>query len=355
MDETPYKRRSLIPKAAIIAAVVIVLLIGGAVATSVMVHRSRLVAAPDVSGMSADSARAELSAAGLELRVTGSRVSAEHPAGVVLSQRPAAGDPVARDSVVEVVVSAGTQTVAVPDLVGVDAVRATEELERVGLSVTLRPDSQETSGTAVLEMFPSPGTLLHPGDTVRLTVPGAAASPDILLPFQLEGVSVLIDPAGDDEGDGADPTLEVARRLAALLQASGAEVTLTRGLASVAVSEAERVTSAAESTATVLVGIGLAHGDGPGITLAHPVDDPAGEAVALARSMTAALRLPGVRVNTPGPARDGVLEAFSGVAVRAGLGDPRDASDRARFDDPAWADEVARGLYRGLGELYRRR
>lgn len=355
VSDTPYKRRSLVPKAAIAAGIAIALLIGGAVAASVMVHRSRLVEAPDVTGMDSEAAVAEIRAAGLVPRVAGSRVSAEHAAGIVLSQRPMAGARVTHDSVVELILSAGTQTVPVPDVVGVDLADARQQLERMGLTVTLKPDSQETSGTAVLEMFPSPGTLLHPGDTVRLTVPGTAASRDVLLPYVLDGVSVLVDPLPDEGADGLDPALEVARRLTALLEASGAEVALTRNWSSVATPETERAEHAAESTATVFVGLDAGGADGPGVTVSYPVDDPEGAAASLARSMTAAMRLPGVRVNTPGVARDRVLEAFPKDAVRVSLGDPRDASDSVRFDDPAWADEVARGLYRGLGEVYGQR
>jgi N-acetylmuramoyl-L-alanine amidase len=355
VNETPHKRRSLVPKAAIVAGVVIVLLIVGAVAAGVMVHRSRLVEAPDVTGMDSEAALAEIRAADLVARVAGSRVSAEHAADIVLSQRPMAGARVTRGTTVEVVVSAGTQTVAVPDVVGVGLDDASRQLERMGLTVTLKPDSQETSGTAVLEMFPSPGTLLHPGDTVRLTVPGAAAPGHVLLPFALDGVSVLLDPSPGESEEGQDPALEVARRLAALLRASGAEATLTRNSGALAMPQGERVERSAESTAAILVTVDVAPGKRPGITVSYPVNDPEGAAASLARSMTAAMRLPGVRVNTSGTIRDDVLEAFPGIAVRVGLGDPRDASDRARFDDPGWADEVARGLYRGLGEAYGQR
>lgn len=355
MSDTPYKRRSLVPKATIAAGIVIALLIGGAVAVSVTVHHSRLVEAPDVTGMDSEAAVAEIRALGLVPRVAGSRVSAEHAAGIVLSQRPAVGARVTPGAIVEVIVSAGTQTVRVPDVAGVDLTEARQGLEGMGLTVVLKHDSQESSGTAVLEMFPPPGTLLHPGDTVWLTVPGTAASLDVLLPYVLDGVPVLVDPLPDEAADGPDPALEVARRLTALLKASGAEVDLTRDSSSVATPERERAEHAAQSTATVLVCLDGGGANGPGVTVCYPLDDPEGAAASLARSMTAAMRLPGVRVNTLRAARDPVLEAFPEDAVRVSLGDPRDASDRVCFEDPGWADQVARGLYRGLGEVYQQR
>jgi len=49
---------------------------------------------------------------------------------------------------------------------------------------------------------------------------------------------------------------------------------------------------------------------------------------------------------------DPVLAGFHGTGVRLRLGDTTDTGDTARFRDPAWADEVARGIYRAIGDTY---
>jgi hypothetical protein len=351
-EKTTRTHRSLVPKTAIIAAVVVVTLVIGAVVAGVLVYRSRLVAVPDLLGVQSDAAMESLAAASLVGTVGGALVSPGVAEGGVLAQEPAPGTLVAPGTEVVLTVSVGSQTVRVPDLVGVPVVEAKSELTAAGLKFIERESSSEETRVVVLEMYPAPGTLVNLGDTIRITVPGASGSGDVLLPYDLAGVGVLVDPApGGDLVEG-DPPLEVARRLVALLQASGADAMLTRSSSTDQVTRGDRVAASRESTASVFIGLDVARDTGSGVTVlyrATPLQPAADE---FARAVTAALRLPGGRVNTPAVTDDPVLAGFPGTGVRLRLGDTTDTGDTARFRDPAWADEVARGIYRAVGDAY---
>lgn len=353
MEKTAYKRRSLIPRSAVIAGLVVVVLIAGALAASAAVYRSRLVVVPDLSGMPSAEAERVLADSGLTLIVQGSRVSADIPEDTVLSQDPAAGSELARGSIVSLIISAGSQTARVPDLVGVPVDEARTALEDAGFRVEERTGSAEETRSVVLEMYPAPGTLVNVGDSIRITVPGAIGESDVLLPYDMSSVSVLVDPAPSD-ATGNDPALEVARRLVSLLQASGAGTMLTRTTADAEPTRGTRVALARESTATVFIGLETGTGTGAGVTALYTI--PAGAAdedhSMLARAVTSALRLPGGRVNPPATTDDPVLGGFGGPGARVRLGDVRDDGDSSRFEDPAWADEVARSIYRAMGETY---
>lgn len=343
------------PRSAIIAGAVVTVLVAGALAAGVSVYRSRLVTVPDLTLMSADRAVAALEDIALVGVVSGTRVSADIPEDGVLTQDPAAGARVSAGSEVGLIVSAGSQTVRVPDLVGVAVDEAKEALDDAGFRVSERIGSTEETRVVILEMYPAPGTLVNIGDTIRITVPGQVGESDVLLPYELTGVSVLVDPA-PPASTGSDPALEVGRRLVSLLQASGGQATLTRSSADAEITRGTRVASARESTATVFIGLDVSSGTGAGVTALYPVTSASSEAsadtAALAKAITSALRLPGGRVNPPTSTDDPVLGGFDGEGARLRLGDTRDEGDVSRFKDPSWADEVARGIYRAIGTAY---
>jgi N-acetylmuramoyl-L-alanine amidase len=51
----------------------------------------------------------------------------------------------------------------------------------------------------------------------------------------------------------------------------------------------------------------------------------------------------------PRASEDSILRDFSGTGVRIVVGDIAAEADRIRMADPAWADSVARAVYRGIG------
>ena len=349
-------RRSLVPRSAAIAAAVVVLLAGAGVAASAYVADTRLVEVPVVTGLRQANAEVALSQRSLEPEVSG-QVSVDVPAGRVISQDPAAGTRVKRGSAVSLVVSVGRQTFSVPDIIGQPLQEAREELVALGLDVEVATVSSEVTGTVVLEMYPAPGAIVSVGDLVRLTVPGAGPSTTTLLPFDLAGLSVVLDPLPLVSADEGDVAMDVTRRLRALLEASEATVTVTRTATQGTPTPADRASLAGASGAELLVGIDLGQGGGAGLTTLY-LTDQAGEAErtegsrSVAQSITRAASTAGLMVNEPAVSSDAVLVAFPGIGVRVIFADIDAAADAARIGDPEWADQVARAIYRGIGTQF---
>ena len=351
---TPSHRRRLVPRSAIIAGIVIVALIAGAIAASIAWSNSRAVVIPDVQGLPLDIAERALQVVNLSAEVAGTRVSTDVPEGAVISQDPLPGTESRRGDVVRLILSAGPQTFPLPDVIGMDVDEARDELVRRGLVVNVVGISAETTESIVLEMFPSPGTSVNTGDAVRLSVPGASGDTDMLLPYDLSGVSVVLDPAPAEASDATDPALDVARRLSALLQAAGATVSVTRSTTETAPPVDDRLDRIAAAGPTVVVGIDVGRTGEPGLRVLH-VGPAGGDAAAstrsreLAAAITRASRVPGLAVLEPRPATDPITEGTTALTARVIAGDIAADADRVRMADPGWADIVARAIYRGLG------
>jgi eukaryotic-like serine/threonine-protein kinase len=143
-------------------------------------------AVPDVVGLSAEEATADLARAGFRTQVT--RVQAGEPEGTVVTQKPQGGTKAAKGQVVKISVSQGqTQTsttvvttttttpgarAAVPDTVGQDEATATSTLEGAGF--TVRVVEQTVTDPAqdglVIRQSPKGGTSARSGSTVIITV-----------------------------------------------------------------------------------------------------------------------------------------------------------------------------------------
>ena len=328
-----------------------------AITASVLWARSRVVVVPDVSGLPLEIAQRALEVSGLSASVSDTRVSVDVAEGSVLSQDPMPGAELRRGETVTLVVSAGPQTFPLPDVLGMQLEDARVELVSKGLVVNVVGVSAEASSGVVVEMYPSPGTSVNTGDAVRLSVPGGSEGADMLLPYDLTGVTVVLDPSPPETADPGDPAIDVARRLNGLLQAAGAVVTMTRSATDTAPVPEARLQSAQAAGADVLIGIDVGRTGEPGLRVLHrPAQDTAGDALTasreLASAITRAARLPGIVVLEPGQTSDPVLVGFTGPGVRVTVGDVTAEADRVRMTDPAWADSVARSIYRGVGTRF---
>jgi hypothetical protein len=353
---TPTRRRALIPRSAIIATAVSVALIAAAIAASVYWTNSRVVSVPDVTGLPREIAERAFEVSSLTPSVVGTRVSVDIPAGAVVSQDPPAGTEVRRGSEVRLVLSAGPQSFALPDVVGMHVEEARAELVSRGLVVNVIGVSAEASAGIVVEMFPSPGTSVNTGDVIRLSVPGGSDQSDMLLPYDLTGVRVVLDPAPPQTADPGDPAIDVTRRLSALLQAAGASVTVTRSATDTAPIPEARLGTARSSGADLFIGIDAGRSSEAGLRALHRASNGTSAAaltasIDLARSVTRAAQLPGISVLEPRASSDPVLAGFPQLGIRVIVGDVTAEADRVRMTDPAWADSVARAVYRGVGTV----
>ena len=96
-------------------------------------------------------------------------MSATVPAGKVIGTNPAAGTMLDKGSPVQLLVSTGPQTIAVPNVVGQARDPAIQALTGAGLSV----QASCASGTSlVVTESPPAGSQVNPGSTVAITCVG---------------------------------------------------------------------------------------------------------------------------------------------------------------------------------------
>jgi len=347
------RRRPLIPKWLIITAAAIVLVIIGAVVAVILTMRNGLIAVPAVVGKTTAEGIAVLDSADLVVEEGGEWYSVTVPKGAIISQEPSAGALVRRGDTITIIVSAGSETFVMPDVVGRTADEATLSLEALGLLVTT--ETVETSATegTVTESYPTAGQDVRSGSTVRLRIAGRSVASEILLPYEMQGVTIILDPV--PLTSGSDTTMEVARRVRALLEASGAKVVVTRSVTSTATSTGDRAALVAETTATALVTFEVVATGQPGLQVTTVQSGDASQTTSaskLANTMTETLRAPGQIVQTPAVSASAILAATKIPGVRLVLGNSRDQADSTRFADPAWADTVARAVYRALGDMF---
>jgi hypothetical protein len=348
LDRPRPPRAPIIPRGLIItAAAAVVVLIMAGVGIAVYL-RASLVTVPDVVGSELALARTTLAGEGLRVVVREERFS-PRPLGEVLSQSPRATSRLKKGKAVYVVVSAGIEEFAMPDVVGDGLALARGTLETKGLVMETEEVVSSVASGTVLSTIPAAGAMVRSGDVIRVMIATSKRITTGLEPFRMDGVSVLIDPA-TVPADRPDVNLEVARRLRALLEASGASVIVLRTGVDTSTTEADRATAAVQASATVGVGISTRPSGAPGRSIVGP------GATAILRAKLAARLQAVAPPATAGTATaDPVLSSFRGPWFRITLGSFNQRLDESAFADPRWADEVARAMYSALGEVYGRK
>jgi hypothetical protein len=353
------RRRALVPRWVPIAAVSAIVVTAAVVFAFVWAAQNAIVRVPAVTGLDQTAAASRLQEAGLVLKVGDRRFSSVVAPGLVVDQSPAPGTKLAEGSLVTVAVSAGTESFAMPDVIGLPLDQGRKRLRDRGLSVDVQTETSDKPQGTVVASFPSPGVTVATGDTVRLSVAAGSNAAEALLPTNLAGKTFVLDPAPMPSAGAVDAPLDVARRVRALLEASGARVVVTRdvvdtGDAAATLSRAKR---ARESSATALVGFSVtASGDG-GLGVMSVPATRSTEAFylisnSMATSLVDALKKAGKPVTTAPAANDAILMATGVPAVRLRLGSTVVPADMLTFTDPQWADDVARAVYSVLSSVY---
>jgi beta-lactam-binding protein with PASTA domain/tRNA A-37 threonylcarbamoyl transferase component Bud32 len=132
---------------------------------------TELFEVPNVVGMTEAEAADVLRAAGFRVELR-PEASAEVAEGIVIRTSPAAGAELAQNEPVLVYVSAGTEPVLVPNVIGMPQAEAAAAIEDAGLAVgtvTTRPDTEAPVGE-VIEQAPLSGVELPPGTAIDLVV-----------------------------------------------------------------------------------------------------------------------------------------------------------------------------------------
>jgi eukaryotic-like serine/threonine-protein kinase len=131
------------------------------------------VEVPPLEGLTLDEARTDLEAAKLTLGDVKQENSQDVPEGRIISQSPAAGDEVPKDTPVDVVVSAGPSVVIVPDVTCLTFAQAKAQLQGLGLDarpgerVLPRPECPSDPDLVAQQDTP-PGSQVDPGTVIVL-------------------------------------------------------------------------------------------------------------------------------------------------------------------------------------------
>jgi hypothetical protein len=312
-----------------------------------------MVSVPDVVGLEQEVALILLEESGLTPDVA-EELFDPAPKGTVLEQSPTPGADLPRGSSVRLVVSAGTEEFALPDVIGSNVRIAQAQLEQLGLVVRIDTVESEAASDTVVMSNPAPGATVRSSDIVRLTISGQSAATPALLPYGLETVSFVIDPAPVPPGS-VDAPAEVARRLQSLLEASGARVMLTRSTTTSDTTEAARAASVT-GVWTAVIGIDVRATGEPGLSVLI-LSTGVSPAVAsgsqeMARVLAEQLSQDGTAVEVGTLESDQVLLLSGSPGVRIQLGALSSPEDTAAFRDPAWSDTTARAIYQAVGERF---
>lgn len=310
------------------------------------------VAVPDVVGQDYATATTFLRREGLTLTVGGRRFSAR-PKGEILEQSPGKGTQLSRGEAVEVVVSAGTEDFAMPDVIGNGLALAKGTLESRGLQLRIQLQPSQQPSDTVLSSNPAPGAPVRTGDIVNIVVSAKTAAGNVLLPFDMSRVVVVVDaaPVGSSQTDAPD---NVARRLRSLIEASGGRVIVTRSATDTrSASVQSRGVKASEGTCTVAIGLAVGSGSPSGIAITSPATGASGVAAAnLASAIATELSATTLESRQSTSAADPVFKAVKAPWVRVFLGSADSREDAGNFRDPRWSDTVARDIYRAIGAMF---
>lgn len=104
-------------------------------AVALVVSKGSPIDVPDVTGLSAGDATAELEGEGLKVEVLPGRVNSAEAAGDIAQQSPGAGAEAAEGDTIELTVSKGPRMLDVPDVTGRDVDEARTTLEEAGFEV----------------------------------------------------------------------------------------------------------------------------------------------------------------------------------------------------------------------------
>ncbi len=175
---------------------------------------ARLIAVPDLSGMTVDAARSALTDKGLTVGTLTDAESTPGDAGKVLSQRPSGQTEVNGGTPINLVVGHGVSAVAVPDLTGMTPDAARAALSAVGLTYAeQRQPSSDADRGKVTAQTPAGHQQAGPNSTVTATVGTGLTMvtvPDGIVGVSVDDASAVLSGAGltavGVEQDGTQPS-----------------------------------------------------------------------------------------------------------------------------------------------------
>jgi serine/threonine-protein kinase len=150
----------------------------GSAVTVVLSSGPQQASVPEVVGSPLADAKSALKAAGLKAGAVTQQISADQPAGTVLSQSDPAGTLLKAGEAVELTVAQAPKEVAVPEVVGQNETQAAASLGQAGFNAksVSRTVEDPTQVGVVLMQSPAGGRMARKGATVTIAVGVLATS-----------------------------------------------------------------------------------------------------------------------------------------------------------------------------------
>ncbi|MGC9380194.1 Stk1 family PASTA domain-containing Ser/Thr kinase [Streptomyces sp. MH13] len=139
-------------------------------AVALVVSKGGPIDVPDVTGDDLADARAELTEAGLKVKVADEQVNSEHDKGQVARQTPGSGSRAAEGDTVTLTVSKGPEMIEVPDVVGDSVDDAKRTLKDAGFDVKEDRGLLGLFGDTVKEQSVEGGDTAPKGSTIKITI-----------------------------------------------------------------------------------------------------------------------------------------------------------------------------------------
>ncbi|MEV5812890.1 Stk1 family PASTA domain-containing Ser/Thr kinase [Streptomyces mutabilis] len=139
-------------------------------AVALVVSKGSPIDVPDVTGDDLADARAELTEAGLKVKVAEKQVNSEYDKGQVARQTPGSGSRAAEGDTVTLTVSKGPEMIEVPDVVGDSVDDAKRTLKDAGFDVDEDRGLLGLFGDTVKEQSVEGGDEAPKGSTIKITI-----------------------------------------------------------------------------------------------------------------------------------------------------------------------------------------
>ncbi|MCX5260295.1 Stk1 family PASTA domain-containing Ser/Thr kinase [Streptomyces canus] len=139
-------------------------------AIALTVSKGAPVDVPDVTGEDLADARADLTEAGLKVKIATTRVNSEYDAGQVAKQTPVGDSQAADGDTVTLTISKGPEMIEVPDVTGDSVDDAKTELEAAGFQVDEDRGLLGLFGDTVKKQSVKAGDTAPKGSTIKITI-----------------------------------------------------------------------------------------------------------------------------------------------------------------------------------------